>query len=87
VKLAWSDVVRDVNDGPVVIKHYEIWRGDNQGSPVEFLETVSIDAEPSESGFEWYNPISWRTGMEYTYQVRAVDRADAAGQLSPKHER
>jgi M6 family metalloprotease-like protein len=80
VKLAW-DVQSDVNGNSEVVEYYEVFRGDNQGTPLGLYEKVAIDAEPGEAGFQWYDAVLFDSGYVYTYQVRAIDGAGSAGQF------
>ncbi len=83
VKLDWSNVDRDVNDDPEKVLFYEVWRSDNQGNSMALVQQVAIDAEPSETGFQWYEEVPWDTGYVYTYKLRAVDQAGSPGGFSP----
>lgn len=82
VKLTWPKVTRDMAGQAEVVKEYQVYRGHNQGGPLTLVDTVAIDAEPGEPGFQWYDFVIWPTGREYTYRVRALDAADAPGTLS-----
>lgn len=83
VKLSWPKVVQDVQGQQERVKQYEVFRGHNQGQPEVLVARVAIDAEPTESGFQWYDSVLWPDGREYTYRIRSVDRAGSPGPFSP----
>lgn len=82
VKLSWPKVAHDEQGLPEQIKHYEVFRGHDHGQPEILVARVAVDAEPTESGFQWYDTVIWPDDREYTYRIRSVDRAGSPSTFS-----
>ena len=80
VRVDWSPVLLDTNGNPELVQLYELYRSNDQ-SPFEVLvDRVAIDAEPTESGFQWYDEVPRSScPIVYTYRVRAIDAGGFAG--------
>ncbi|MDP6802356.1 MAG: M6 family metalloprotease domain-containing protein [Gemmatimonadota bacterium] len=82
VKLDWDPVDFDVSGGAEAIKFYEVYRSDNMGGAEALVAQVAIDAEPSETDFQWYDEVWWTENHIYTYRIRAIDTANSASGFS-----
>ncbi len=84
VLLEWDPVEFDVNGNKEDVKHYEVWRADNQGNPVmTLIDEVAIDAAPAAPKFQWHDTVFFDSGYVYSYRVRALDGTDNPSAFSP----
>ena len=83
VLVEWNPVTVDIEGGPERVMLYEVFRSDDTPSPEVLVDRVAIDADPSSPKFQWFDDRPrGDCPIVYTYRVRAVDAAGAAGNHS-----
>lgn len=79
ILLEWDRTTVDTEGNGELVKYYEVFRSDDQGSPEVLIDRVAVDADPATPMFQYYDHVPETCPILYSYRVRAVDHADNMG--------